>query len=146
MSAMITLYTDGSIQPVNPGGYACYGFAAWSEDGALLHEGWGHIGQGALMTNNLAEYTAVVEALQWAYRAGYRRALVRSDSQLIVGQCSGRMRAHAPGLVPLWERVQRARAVMTLSWEWIPRAQNSHADALSRRAYIEHISKETDKP
>ena len=79
------IYADGCCEPSNPGGYACWGWVA-AEGGQEIASGSGCIGHGPSMTNNLAEYRAVIEALRWAYKQGVQGVAVKTDSQLVVKQ------------------------------------------------------------
>jgi ribonuclease HI len=60
---------DGLCEPRNPGGWACWAFVVHKAiDDEFIHDDRGCIGAGDGMTNNLAEYTAVLEALRWVAR------------------------------------------------------------------------------
>ena len=67
---MLKVYCDGLCQPYNPGGTACYGWVAYLGNKKLF-EDWGVICSGRKATNNLAEYTAVIKALEWLYSNGF---------------------------------------------------------------------------
>jgi ribonuclease HI len=88
-----------------------------------------------VQTNNVAEYTGVVRALELARELGARDVSLMLDSKLIVEQLSGRWRIKDAKLIPLWEA---ARAVLRTFDRWsivhVPRAQNSAADALANEA------------
>lgn len=130
----MVVYCDGLCEPVNPGGYACWAWVAL-EDGDVRARKSGCLGHGAGMTNNLAEYRALLEALHDAAMASERVDEFRTDSKLVVEQVNGRWRVNAPALVPL---VESARALLAESGArlvWVPRTENERADALSRGAY-----------
>jgi ribonuclease HI len=129
----LVLYCDGLCEP-NPG-LACFGWWAADRYGRRLDYGYNDIPGPA--TNNIAEYTAVIAALRWAYKAGHTAMTVRSDSQVLVRQITGEYGCHTPALQALLAAVQKARDLMTVAVEWIPREQNEAADALSRQAYYE---------
>ena len=59
---LITIYTDGFCEP-NPGGFACWGWVAYDRAGKELQQDFGCLGYGDGMTNNRAEYEAVLQAL-----------------------------------------------------------------------------------
>jgi ribonuclease H / adenosylcobalamin/alpha-ribazole phosphatase len=88
-----------------------------------------------VQTNNVAEYTGVVRALELARELGAREVHLLLDSKLIVEQLSGRWRVKDPKLIPLWAA---ARATLHEFARWtathVPRAQNSVADALANEA------------
>lgn len=88
-----------------------------------------------IATNNVAEYVALVLALEAAERLGAREVELRLDSQLIVEQLHGRYRVRHPGLMPL-HREARERLSRFERWtvRYVPRAENAVADALANAA------------
>jgi probable phosphoglycerate mutase len=86
-------------------------------------------------TNNVAEWTGVVRALELARELGAARVDLFLDSMLIVEQLHGRWRVKDAKLRPLWEaaRVQ-LETLRPWSATHVPRAQNSLADALANEA------------
>jgi ribonuclease HI len=88
-----------------------------------------------VQTNNVAEYTGTVRALELARELGAREVHLLLDSKLIVEQVSGRWRVKDAKLIPLWAA---ARDVLGGFDRWtaahVPRAQNSVADALANEA------------
>jgi ribonuclease HI len=136
----VTIYCDGLCEP-NPRGLACWGWYALDCDGQPIGQQYGVTGQGEGMTNNTAEYAAVLQALAWAYKAGYRKPLIKSDSQLLVNQVIGAWGC-GDNLAPFLTRVRGAQRVMAIRVEWVKREQNALADALSRRAYFERTGKQ----
>ena len=52
------------MQAKNPGGVATYGYLIY-RDGEKIQRGYGVIGSGAGMTNNVAEYSALKQAAEW---------------------------------------------------------------------------------
>ena len=88
-----------------------------------------------VQTNNVAEYTGVVRALELAAELGASEVDLLLDSKLIVEQLAGRWRVKDPKLIPLWAA---ARATLHEFSRWtathVPRAQNSIADALANQA------------
>ncbi|HSH80027.1 MAG TPA: ribonuclease HI family protein [Herpetosiphonaceae bacterium] len=135
--ARITIYCDGLCEPVNPGGYGCWGWLAVDLAGCTLGSDHGCIGKGAGITNNRAEYCAFIYALEYARQQRWRGMSVRSDSQLVINQVAGRWACNAPALQPLCTAARRLVEVTEAMLEWVPREQNAQADLLSRRAYDE---------
>jgi ribonuclease H / adenosylcobalamin/alpha-ribazole phosphatase len=88
-----------------------------------------------IQTNNVAEYTGVVRALDLARDLGATEVHLLLDSKLIVEQLSGRWRVKDAKLIPLWAA---ARGTLNGFRRWtathVPRAQNSVADALANEA------------
>jgi ribonuclease HI len=88
-----------------------------------------------IQTNNVAEYTAVVRALELATELGAREVHLLLDSKLIVEQLAGRWRVKDSKLIPLWTAARRSLASFDRwSATHVPRAQNSVADALCNLA------------
>jgi ribonuclease HI len=143
------IYCDGLCEP-NPGGYATWGFAAVDAGGTggsteWVHKAHGLIGYGPGMTNNLAEFTAVLQALMWAYQAGHRSFVLKTDSQLVVNQVLGRWQVKAGHIQPLVERIRNSmQACEVCELQWVPREQNLLADEQSRIAYREATGQQKD--
>jgi ribonuclease H / adenosylcobalamin/alpha-ribazole phosphatase len=85
-------------------------------------------------TNNVAEYTAVRNALRAAADAGATSAHVRMDSPVVFGHLSGASRARAEHLIQLKEEVapQVARYPGRVTFARIPRERNGVADELAK--------------
>ena len=137
----LTIYFDGLCLPKNPGGVATYGFVV-KRGSKTIHE------EGGLAappftpqaTNNVAEYTGVLKALEWADREGLaaEEILVRGDSELVIRQLKGEYKVKSPSIVDLFNRVRAlARTFTKLTFEWVPREENGEADAMTNRAYAE---------
>ena len=86
-------------------------------------------------TNNIAEYTALIEGLRRAAEFGQERIEVRMDSELAVKQLHGIYKVKNEGLRPLY---QEARKLLAGFNKWsvyhVPREQNKHADRLANLA------------
>jgi ribonuclease HI len=83
-------------------------------------------------TNNVAEYTAVIEGLKCAAALGASRVLVRSDSQLLVFQLTGAYRVRTSHLVVLHRQVlEQAKRFERVRFEHVRRERNAEADRLA---------------
>lgn len=116
----------------NPGP-AGYGSVVWTADRrTVLAESKQAIGHA---TNNVAEYRGLIAGLEEAAKLGATDVDVRMDSKLIVEQMSGRWKVKNPDLKAL---IDQAMSVATtferISYAWIPRSENSHADRLANEA------------
>ncbi|MGE2724032.1 bifunctional RNase H/acid phosphatase [Mycolicibacterium pulveris] len=116
----------------NPGA-AGYGTVVWSQDHAtMLAESKQAIGYA---TNNVAEYRGLIAGLEKAAEVGASEVEVHMDSKLVVEQMAGRWRVKHPDLAPLH---QQAKALSSqfdrVSYQWIPRSKNLHADRLANEA------------
>ena len=123
-------YIDGGARG-NPGPA---GFGVRLEDGggALVEEFHESIG---VATNNVAEYRALLAALEWARSHGHHALHVRSDSLLLVQQMLGRYKVKHPGLQPLHARARLlADEIGRVTFEHVGRSLNAHADRLANKA------------
>jgi broad specificity phosphatase PhoE/ribonuclease HI len=116
----------------NPGP-AGYGAVVWSADrGRVLAEAKASIGRA---TNNVAEYRGLIAGLEEAAEVGATEVAAQLDSKLVVEQMSGRWRVKHPDLIPLRQRaLELADAFDGITYAWIPRAENAHADKLANEA------------
>lgn len=115
----------------NPGP-AAYAVVMRGPDGKKVAEIAKRIGRE---TNNVAEYYALLAALDYAAANAIRALRVRSDSELLVRQMQGRYRVKSPELQPLFERARKlVRGLDYFVVEHVPREQNSDADALANLA------------
>jgi ribonuclease HI len=129
--AVLRIHTDGASRG-NPGA-AAFAYVI-ARDGESPIEGAGCLGE---MTNNQAEYTALVRALERALELGADHGLlIHSDSELLVKQMNGQYRVKNEELRGLYERAQalcrRFRGPVTI--RHVRRADNSRADALCNEA------------
>lgn len=85
-------------------------------------------------TNNVAEYRALLLALERAEYAGADEVEIRSDSRLLVEQLRGNFKIRAEHLKPLLaESIIRAKRFRSFSISYIPRDQNGKADRLANK-------------
>jgi ribonuclease HI len=83
-------------------------------------------------TNNVAEYTAAIEGLRRAHDLGARSVLLRSDSQLLVNQLTGRYRVKSSHLQPLHRQVRElASRFNDVEFQHVRRERNTEADRLA---------------
>ncbi|HET6142800.1 MAG TPA: reverse transcriptase-like protein [Candidatus Acidoferrales bacterium] len=125
-----TANIDGAARG-NPGP-AAYGVIVRRPDGKK-HESLGkYIGR---TTNNVAEYYALIAALDYAAANGIRRLRVYSDSQLIVNQIRGIYKVKHPDLRPLHERAKKqAAGLESFTIQYVPREENRDADEMANAA------------
>jgi ribonuclease HI len=128
---VLTIHTDGASRG-NPGD-AAYAYVISRDDETLVEEA-DCLGQ---MTNNQAEYTALVRALQHALELEpHHRLIVHSDSELMVKQMNGEYRVKNEELRGLYEEAcaLRARFDGPVTIRHVRRAQNKRADQLCNEA------------
>ncbi|MEU4730596.1 bifunctional RNase H/acid phosphatase [Streptomyces sp. NPDC023588] len=102
------------------------------ETGETLAERAEYIG---VATNNVAEYKGLIAGLQAARElAPAAQVLVRMDSKLVVEQMSGRWKIKHPAMKPLAAQAAQILPASQVTYEWIPRDRNKHADRLANEA------------
>jgi len=115
----------GNPGPAGAGAYITDG------DGTVLAEVAEGLGRA---TNNVAEYTAVIRGLERAQELGAAEVLLRSDSQLLINQLTGRYQVKSPHLQPLHRRVRElAEAFDSIVYEHVRRERNTEADRLANQ-------------
>lgn len=130
-STRVIVEADGGSRG-NPGpaGYGAVVFDA--EDHRVLAERMESLG---VATNNVAEYRGLVAGLTAAAELGAVDVSVRMDSKLVVEQMSGRWKVKHPDMIPLQRRAaELASGFDRVTYTWIPRAENAHADRLANKA------------
>jgi ribonuclease H / adenosylcobalamin/alpha-ribazole phosphatase len=87
-------------------------------------------------TNNVAEYSGLIAGLRAAAALAHGADVdVRMDSKLVVEQMSGRWQIKHPDMRPLAAQArQAAQALGRITYTWVPRARNAHADRLANEA------------
>lgn len=125
---MLIIYTDGACFG-NPGpmgiGVVIY------KDGKKIIEASEYAGEG---TNNIAEYTALIRALEIAKKMGEKDILIRTDSQLLACQINGEYKVKDKKLKALKAKADALMLEMKVKVEHVPREENEEADELSKRA------------
>jgi len=134
----VVVEADGGSRG-NPGPAGYGSVVREAATGEILLERYGSLGT---TTNNVAEYTGLIEGLRAAAELAATHVAVRMDSKLVVEQMSGRWQIKNPGLRPLAaEAAQLAARFAEVTYEWIPRERNRAADALANRAMDEAAGK-----
>jgi ribonuclease H / adenosylcobalamin/alpha-ribazole phosphatase len=131
VSRRVIIEADGGSRG-NPGP-AGYGAVVRDADtGEVLAEASGGLGS---TTNNVAEYSGLIAGLRAAIKEGVAAAEARMDSKLVVEQMSGRWQVKQPHLRPLAkEAAALARELGEVTYTWVPRSRNAHADRLANEA------------
>ncbi|WP_117389055.1 bifunctional RNase H/acid phosphatase [Mycobacterium marinum] len=127
----VIIEADGGSRG-NPGP-AGYGAVVWTADrSTVLAESKQAIGRA---TNNVAEYRGLIAGLDDAVKLGATEVSVLMDSKLVVEQMCGRWKVKHPDLVELHGQARElAGQFRRISYAWIPRARNAHADRLANEA------------
>ncbi|MEU9410074.1 bifunctional RNase H/acid phosphatase [Streptomyces sp. NPDC048281] len=120
----------GSRGNPGPAGYGAVVVDATS--GETLAEAAEYLG---VVTNNVAEYRGLLAGLRAAHDLDPTATVhVRMDSKLVVEQMSGRWKIKHPDMKPLAMQAGRVFPADQVTYEWIPRAENKHADRLANEA------------
>ncbi|MGH9717446.1 MAG: reverse transcriptase-like protein [Candidatus Acidiferrales bacterium] len=115
----------------NPGP-AAYAVVLRDPNGDVILELGKRLGRD---TNNVAEYYALLAALDYTISSGIKALRIRSDSELLVRQMQGRYKVKSPDLKPLHERaLKMARQLNYFTIEHVRREFNCDADALANAA------------
>ncbi len=130
MDETLTLQFDGGSRG-NPGP-AGIGVVVSASDGTSLITLGRFIGRA---TNNVAEYKALITAMEEALKLGARRILIRGDSELVIKQMKGEYRVKHPDMKPLYAQAQALLAKFDATKiEHNLRGKNALADKLANLA------------
>jgi ribonuclease HI len=122
----VKIYTDGGARG-NPGP-AATGIVIKNEQGDLLASYGEYLGE---QTNNFAEYSGIISALQKASDLGVSEAECFLDSKLVVEQLNGKWKIKEPTLQKLFVKAYNASAKLKkVTYKHIYREDNKEADAL----------------
>ncbi len=132
MTRKLIVEADGGSRG-NPGPAGFGAVVRDQETGELLREVCDSVGTA---TNNVAEYSGLIAGLRAAAEiAPGADVEARLDSKLVVEQMSGRWQIKHQDLRPLARAAQQAAARLgRVSYVWVPRARNAHADRLANQA------------
>jgi len=126
---LLEIYSDGASKG-NPG-RASIG-AVLILDGKEVAQVSKSIG---IATNNIAEYTALLEALKLAGQMGFTRIHVKADSELMIRQLNGIYKVKNPDIKVLFDQIVLLKMnFSTISFTHVPREQNKRADFLANMA------------
>jgi len=127
---LLTIHTDGGARG-NPGP-AAFAYVIDLPDGTQIEEA-GCLGK---MTNNQAEYIALIRALEHALLLGlHHRLLIHSDSELMVKQMNGEYQVKNADLRDLYDQARKLKQRFgSVQIRHVRRAQNKHADQLYNEA------------
>lgn len=129
----LIIYGDGGSRG-NPG-EAAYGFAVFDEEGNQIYGEGKRLG---VNTNNVAEYSAVINAFRWVieHYPNIEHITFRLDSLLVARQMDGQFKVKHPNMRELFITAKRLETQLSaqIIYSQIPRAQNTVADTLVNEA------------
>ncbi|MFD0208805.1 bifunctional RNase H/acid phosphatase [Streptomyces hirsutus] len=130
MREFIVEADGGSRGNPGPAGYGAV--VSDAATGETLAEAAEYLGA---TTNNVAEYSGLLAGLRAAHELDPQATVhVRMDSKLVVEQMSGRWKIKHPAMKPLAAEAARVFPPDRVTYEWIPRERNKHADRLANEA------------
>ena len=134
---MITAYCDGGSRG-NPGPSG-YGVSVEGPRGEMVAELNEFLG---VKTNNFAEYSALLAALEFSLTHGHKGLRVVADSELMVKQIKGQYQVKSPELRPLYDEARRRIAKLDkFEIQHVLRNKNKRADALANEAMDKGMGK-----
>jgi ribonuclease HI len=161
MKEVVTVRFLGQCLPRNPGGTACYAYVIRNKEGHLLHESCGLAAEpnSPSSTNSIANYTALIKALEWLIKNGYSNDIIKvyGNSKLIISQInegefaaissSSNKNNISKNILPLYTKVMKLKSKFYyISFELNNESDNRHIDdkeveELSVLAYVEAKTK-----
>jgi ribonuclease HI len=155
-NGQLEVFFDGLCQPYNPGGIACYAFVMKKQQPypQTVHSEYGLAAEPFTdyATNNVAEYTGIIKALEWLLQRRKQMGnyvptesiIIKGDSQLVIYQIKGKYKVKAVKIIPLYQQVINLISKFNdIHIEWVPRDENSEADKLTSYAYRKIIDNDS---
>lgn len=129
MNDKLIIFCDGGSRG-NPG-EAAYGFVAYDKSKNIIHEEGKKLG---IQTNNFAEYTAVIRALEWFLKNTRSEKQIDFflDSKLVVEQLSGNWKIKSENIRALFIKVKNLERLLSakISYTHVRREKNTEADRM----------------
>lgn len=136
MSSLLTINIDGASSG-NPGP-AGIGVVLKGENN-FKKEVSRYIGEA---TNNVAEYEALICALEEAWELKYSNIIIHTDSQLLVNQLGGKYKIKSENIKPLYDKARKLLSRFSrLELKQVKREHNTEADKLATQAVKKQIKK-----
>ena len=139
----IILEADGAYRGKD-GGVASYGYLV-KKDSETVREDYNILVEENV-TNNYAEYMAVIKGLKWIKEADpqFEKIIIKSDSQLVVKQVNGEWNVNSDNLISLYKEVKDLIGYFeekdkSVEIEHVGRENNVEADELSQLALEDHF-------
>lgn len=128
----------------------CYGFIVYegsSSEGPKLFEDYGVAAEPRPdSTNNVGEYTGLIKGLECIRKnTNDPNVEILGDSRLVIRQLTGEYKVHSSRLMPFYRKTLSLLQEFQWTAKWIPRDENTIADALSEKAYTEYWMKKTGR-
>jgi ribonuclease HI len=128
------IYSDGACRG-NPGPSGI-GAVILNDKGKVVHEISKYIG---VVTNNVAEYEALLEALDYCVKKKISPVEILADSQLMIRQLSGQYKVKHPNMIPLHQKAKEYMTHLKITgFTHVLREFNKRADALANAGIDNH--------
>ena len=127
---MFVGYFDGCSKN-NPGEAGAGAYIVDYTQNKVIWKGYKYLG---IMTNNEAEYNAILLLISVAKSKNISTMEIRGDSALVINQLSGAWKTKEPRIKVLKDKVQEISEGMNITYTWVPREENALADQLSNTA------------
>jgi probable phosphoglycerate mutase len=138
---LITAWCDGGSRG-NPGPSG-YGVVVQDAQKQIIGELNDFLGR---KTNNFAEYSGLLAALEFALAHRHPRLRVISDSELMVKQIKGQYKVNSPELRPLYDEAKRRIAQLEgFQIQHVLREKNRRADELANQAMDRGMGRAADR-
>ena len=138
---LITAWCDGGSRG-NPGPSG-YGVVVQDAQKQIIGELSDFLGR---KTNNFAEYSGLLAALDFALAHRHPRLRVISDSELMVKQIKGQYKVNSPELRPLYDEAKRRIAQLeAFQIQHVLREKNRRADELANQAMDRGMGRAADR-
>jgi len=131
---LLRVYTDGGSRG-NPGEAGLWVYIA-DKEGNPLERRYKYLGT---TTNNVAEYTGALYGIRRALELWATQIELFMDSKLVICQLKWEWKIKNQDLKEIHSEIQGLVWNTKISYTWIPREQNTEADALSNKAMDEKI-------
>jgi ribonuclease HI len=130
------IYTDGACRG-NPGPSGI-GAVILNDKGKVLHEISKYVG---VTTNNVAEYEALLAALDYCEKKKLSPVEILADSQLMIRQMSGQYKVKHPNMIPLHQKAKEYTAhLKVVGFTHVLREFNQRADELANQGIDDHLA------
>jgi ribonuclease HI len=131
------IYSDGACRG-NPGPSGI-GAVILNDKGKVVHEISKYIG---VVTNNVAEYEALLEALDYCVKKKLSPVEILADSQLMIRQLSGQYKVKHPNMIPLHQKAKEYMVhLKVVGFTHVLREFNKRADELANAGIDNHSAR-----
>lgn len=137
----LTIRCAGICEPSNRHGFACWAYVVSDQHGEELHVDFGCVGYGAEQTNQVASFTAIIQAFKWATEhANGTQVAVETHALNIVQQVNREYQCKAAHLRPLCEVATAFLVSGNIALRWIGKADNAAVVEYAHLAYREALA------